>query len=49
MADVCLGFMVLKMFEWPFQLLGHLTTTLYAVAEIASDLIKKRYIVPRFR
>jgi choline dehydrogenase-like flavoprotein len=28
----------------PFQLCGHLTSTLYAVAEMASDLIKKRYI-----
>lgn len=28
----------------PFQLCGHLTSTLYAVAERASDLIKKRYI-----
>ncbi|OQE13541.1 hypothetical protein PENFLA_c046G06209 [Penicillium flavigenum] len=28
----------------PFQLTGHLTSTLYAVAERASDLIKKRYI-----
>ncbi|CAG8043833.1 unnamed protein product [Penicillium nalgiovense] len=29
----------------PFQLCGHLTSTLYAVAERASDLIKKRYIL----
>ncbi|KAJ5125092.1 Glucose-methanol-choline oxidoreductase N-terminal [Penicillium bovifimosum] len=28
----------------PFQLCGHLTSTLYAVAERASDLIKRRYI-----
>jgi choline dehydrogenase-like flavoprotein len=28
----------------PFQITGHLTSTLYAVAERASDLIKKRYI-----
>jgi choline dehydrogenase-like flavoprotein len=28
----------------PFQLTGHLTSTIYAVAERASDLIKKRYI-----
>lgn len=28
----------------PFQLCGHLTSTLYAVAERASDLIKKGYI-----
>ncbi|KAJ5662148.1 uncharacterized protein N7477_009764 [Penicillium maclennaniae] len=28
----------------PFQLCGHLTSTLYAVAEMASDLIKKKYI-----
>jgi choline dehydrogenase-like flavoprotein len=28
----------------PFQLCGHLTSTLYAVAERASDLIKKRYM-----
>lgn len=28
----------------PFQLCGHLTSTLYAVAERASDLIKKKYI-----
>lgn len=27
----------------PFQLCGHLTSTLYAVAEKASDLIKRRY------
>jgi choline dehydrogenase-like flavoprotein len=28
----------------PFQLCGHLTSTLYAVAERASDLIKKKHI-----
>ena len=28
----------------PFQLCGHLTSTLYALAERASDLIKRRYI-----
>lgn len=28
----------------PFQLCGHLTSTLYAIAERASDLIKRRYI-----
>lgn len=28
----------------PFQLCGHLTSTLYAVAERSADLIKKRYI-----
>ncbi|KAJ5781364.1 Glucose-methanol-choline oxidoreductase N-terminal [Penicillium paradoxum] len=28
----------------PFQVCGHLTSTLYAVAERASDLIKSRYI-----
>ncbi|KAJ5767246.1 uncharacterized protein N7511_004862 [Penicillium nucicola] len=28
----------------PFQICGHLTSTLYAVAEMASDLIKRRYI-----
>ncbi|CAG8422871.1 unnamed protein product [Penicillium salamii] len=28
----------------PFQICGHLTSTLYAVAERASDLIKRRYI-----
>lgn len=28
----------------PFQLCGHLTSTLYAVAEKASDVIKKKYI-----
>lgn len=27
----------------PFQLCGHLTSTLYAVAERASDLIKNKY------
>lgn len=27
----------------PFQLCGHLTSTLYAVAERASDLIKESY------
>jgi choline dehydrogenase-like flavoprotein len=27
----------------PFQLCGHLTSTLYAVAEKAADLIKRRY------
>ena len=27
----------------PFQLSGHLTSTLYAVAEKASDLIKSSY------
>lgn len=27
----------------PFQLCGHLTSTLYAVAEKAADLIKKDY------
>lgn len=28
----------------PFQLCGHLTSTLYAVAEKASDVIKEKYI-----
>lgn len=28
----------------PFQLCGHLTSTLYAVAEKASDVIKKKNI-----
>jgi choline dehydrogenase-like flavoprotein len=27
----------------PFQLCGHLTSTLYAVAEKAADMIKKQY------
>jgi choline dehydrogenase-like flavoprotein len=27
----------------PFQLCGHLTSTLYAVAEKAADIIKKQY------
>jgi choline dehydrogenase-like flavoprotein len=27
----------------PFQLCGHLTSTLYAVAERASDMIKESY------
>lgn len=29
----------------PFQLCGHLTSTLYAVAERAADLIKREYAV----
>ena len=28
----------------PFQLCGHLTSTLYAVAERAFDMIKTRYV-----
>jgi choline dehydrogenase-like flavoprotein len=27
----------------PFQVCGHLTSTLYAVAEKAADMIKKQY------
>jgi choline dehydrogenase-like flavoprotein len=28
----------------PFQVCGHLTSTLYAIAEKAADLIKARYV-----